>query len=124
MQQTFYYQTPGQMGGRPDEARIWFPEDCSEITLDVHTSEDPAEMLEAAEEAVCVAEYRRLMNRFASQQMHHDDDLVVFVSASRGEPGTMFEVTLCLDPSATARRRTSRRPIRLPTVEELAEAAA
>ena len=124
MQRTFYWQHPNQMGGRPNEPRVWFPDDCSEIVLDVDPSEDPADMLESAAEAICVAEYRRLMNRFASQQMHHDDELIVFVSASRDEPGTMFEVTLVLDPSAVAYRRQSRRPIRLPDAAELAEAAA
>lgn len=124
MKRTYFYQFPGQLGGRPDADRVWWPDDCQTIIRDVHPSEDPAEALEAAAEAVMVAEYRDRERRFGCNKLRHDDDLLIYVSASRDVPGELFEVALVLDPSAVATRRTSKRPIRLPNDAELIEAAA
>lgn len=127
---TFFFQLTSSLGGNSrDPDRVWWPDQCQEIRVNVpvrnfFATELPADHLDAdlefAAEAVCVAEYKRTRDS-SRDRMCDGDTLTVYVSRSRDVPGNAFRVRLDLDPSAYAKPHDKAKPARLPTADEVAE---
>lgn len=119
MKTTFFYQFPGDFQHPRRGDAIWWPENCQRI--DVQLMSYAGDELEQAAEAICVAEYKRGRDK---ELQRSGDTLMVYVTKDANIPGTLFNVTLYIEPSAGAVKKEPKRIVRLPNEAELAEATA
>lgn len=129
MKATFYWQYRSELGHanwpdrRTENQVIWWPDQCEKIEVEVPRplpTDGPDHDLEHAAEEICIREYRKTKNS-STHRMHDDDDIQIVVSRSPDVPGKVFDVTLYLEPSASAKPKGTKNPIRLPTPAEVAE---